>query len=110
MEVYLVLSPSLLPGAKGPHGRVHGRQEVQRVQHEQLVDQHASHPEGGEREGLGHGDHRQSGEELLGLSTTPIFQTQVTLSVENTNAYQLVTAIGAAMKCFDNAIGLNVPR
>jgi len=34
----------------------------------------------------------------------------VTLSVENTNAYQLVTAIGAAMKCFDNAIGLNVPR
>ena len=66
MEVYLVLSPSLLPGAKGPHGRVHGRQEVQRFQHEQLVDQHASHPEGGEREGLGHGDHRQSGEELLG--------------------------------------------
>ena len=26
------------------------------------------------------------------------------------NGYQLVTAIGAAMKCFDNAVGLNVPR
>ena len=26
------------------------------------------------------------------------------------NIYQLVTAIGAAMKCFDNAVGLNVPR
>jgi len=26
------------------------------------------------------------------------------------NMYQLVTAIGAAMKCFDNAIGLRVPR
>merc|ERR1711971_1321127 len=34
----------------------------------------------------------------------------VTLLAENTNAYQLVTAIGAAMKCFDNAVGLNVPR
>jgi UTP--glucose-1-phosphate uridylyltransferase len=32
------------------------------------------------------------------------------LTVGATNAYQLVTAIGAAMKCFDNAIGLNVPR
>ena len=109
MEVLLVLSSSLLPGAEGPHGRVHGRQEVQRVQHEQLVDQHGSHPEGGEREGLGHGDHRKSGGELLGGSTL-IFSSQVTLTVENTNAYQLVTAIGAAMKCFDNAIGLNVPR
>ena len=27
-----------------------------------------------------------------------------------TNLYQLVTAIGAAMKCFDNAVGLEVPR
>ena len=26
------------------------------------------------------------------------------------NGYQLVTAIGAAMKCFENAVGLNVPR
>ena len=26
------------------------------------------------------------------------------------NGYQLVTAIGAAMKCFDSAIGINVPR
>ena len=26
------------------------------------------------------------------------------------NLYQLVTAIGAAMKCFDNAVGLEVPR
>eukprot|EP00092_Neocalanus_flemingeri_P012862 GFUD01013858.1.p1 GENE.GFUD01013858.1~~GFUD01013858.1.p1 ORF type:complete len:508 (+),score=151.30 GFUD01013858.1:63-1526(+) len=29
---------------------------------------------------------------------------------QGTNVYQLVTAIGAAMKCFDNAVGLNVPR
>jgi len=26
------------------------------------------------------------------------------------NVYQLETAVGAAMKCFDNAIGINVPR
>ena len=26
------------------------------------------------------------------------------------NGYQLVTAIGAAMKCFENAVGLTVPR
>jgi len=26
------------------------------------------------------------------------------------NVYQLETAVGAAMKCFDNAVGLNVPR
>jgi len=29
---------------------------------------------------------------------------------QGTNVYQLVTAIGAAMKCFDNAVGLKVPR
>ena len=33
----------------------------------------------------------------------------VTLN-NGTNLYQLVTAIGAAMKCFDNAVGLEVPR
>lgn len=26
------------------------------------------------------------------------------------NVYQLETAVGAAMKCFDNAVGINVPR
>ena len=26
------------------------------------------------------------------------------------NVYQLETAVGAAMKCFDNASGINVPR
>ena len=26
------------------------------------------------------------------------------------NVYQLETAVGAAMKCFDSAIGINVPR
>jgi UTP--glucose-1-phosphate uridylyltransferase len=26
------------------------------------------------------------------------------------NVYQLETAVGAAMKCFENALGLNVPR
>merc|ERR1712002_976203 len=26
------------------------------------------------------------------------------------NVYQLETAVGAAMKCFDNACGINVPR
>ena len=26
------------------------------------------------------------------------------------NVYQLETAVGAAMKCFDNAAGVNVPR
>ena len=26
------------------------------------------------------------------------------------NGYQLVTAIGAAMKCFDNSLGITVPR
>lgn len=33
----------------------------------------------------------------------------VTLN-NGSNGYQLVTAIGAAMKCFDNAVGLTVPR
>ena len=26
------------------------------------------------------------------------------------NVYQLETAVGAAMKCFDSALGINVPR
>ena len=35
----------------------------------------------------------------------------VTLNTEgNPRLVQLVTAIGAAMKCFDNAVGLEVPR
>ena len=34
----------------------------------------------------------------------------LTVHQSGTSAYQLVTAIGAAMKCFDKAIGLNVPR
>lgn len=34
----------------------------------------------------------------------------VSLEQGGTNLYQLVTAIGAAMKCFDNAVGLLVPR
>ena len=46
----------------------------------------------------------------LSGALTHVPLSQVSLSAENTNAYQLVTAIGAAMKCFDNAIGLNVPR
>jgi|LakMenEpi03Aug12_release.lakeMendotaPanAssembly.Ray.scaffolds.fasta_scaffold632052_1 hypothetical protein len=31
-------------------------------------------------------------------------------SDKGVNVYQLETAVGAAMKCFENALGLNVPR
>ena len=34
----------------------------------------------------------------------------LTINQGTTSAYQLVTAIGAAMKCFDRAAGLHVPR
>ena len=40
------------------------------------------------------------------------FQRQQTLTLldNGLNVYQLETAVGAAMKCFENATGINVPR
>ena len=49
----------MFPGSKTARGRLQVSEEIQRVQHQQLVDQSAGHPEGAGGEHPRHGDHRQ---------------------------------------------------
>ena len=47
----------------------------------------------------------------LGIVAWSYFKLPILQSLDGgLNVYQLETAVGAAMKCFDSAIGINVPR
>lgn len=108
------------PGPQGPRGRVQVRHQVQDLQHQQPVDLAARHPEAAGPQGPGHGDHRQPQGKprprprphrhlvCSRRSTGP--RTSLQTLDGGLNVIQLETAVGAGIKSFSNAMGVNVPR